>query len=230
MPSISVIPTTTVTVRRSWAEAAAFVVCGTLLFAPFIVFVINGGSYLQSGHESLAYRYFFPYRLTMGEEGVLWVPQGWATVILQRVIFAVQGYFVSPEVELRQSMELFGALTTAVQSALGLAVLGVAFWDRSLPWIQKAAVAMALLIPVYCTMTAGPYYWMLPDYYQLNVVLAAGLAYLFFKSERLVDGKSWITGAALLGAFLGVVVANKISLAIPCMVPLIPVVLSRASW
>jgi hypothetical protein len=210
-------------------QAAFLVGCATLLFVPFVIFVVNQGSYLQTGHEALAYRYFFLYRLASGEQGVLWTPQGWATAILQRVIFSVQGLLVSPEAALRESMELFGAMTTVVQSALGLALLRVAFWDRSLHWIQKTSVPMALLVPVYCTRTAGSYYWMLPDYYQLNVVLLAGVVYLSFKSERLVDGKSWIAGALLLGAFLGVVVANKVSLAIPCMLPLIPAVLGSGS-
>jgi hypothetical protein len=230
MTSLATMSAPTWTPPRTWTLAAAFLVCGTLLFVPLIIFLMNEGSYLQTAHESLAYRYFFPYRLASGEQAALWTPQGWTTAILQRVIFLIEGFFVSPESALRESMELFGALTTAVQAVLGLALLGVAFWDRALDWIQKASVAMALLIPVYCTANVGWQYWMLPDYYQLNVVLLAGLAYASFKSDCLVDGKSWITRAILLGTFLGVVVANKVSLAIACMVPLIPVVIGRGSW
>jgi hypothetical protein len=219
----------TPTSPRPWMQTAALVACATLLFVPFVIFVVNQGSYLQTGHEALAYRYFFQYRLAGGEAGVLWSPQGWATAALQRMIFTLQALFIAPEAQLRQSIELFGALTTAGQSGLGVLLLAVAFRDRSLHVIEKAAIALALLIPLLCT-PLGNYYWMLPDYYQLNMVLLAALVYCFSKAEGLATAQRWLTGAGLLGVYFGVVVANKVSLALPCLIPLIPIVFGTRPW
>jgi hypothetical protein len=208
----------------------AFVVCGALLMAPLAIFVVGGGSYLQTAHESLAYRYFFAYRMASAEDGLFWIPQGWVTAVLQRLVFGAEGIFVSPQGSLRLSMELFGILTTAVQTVLAVVLMGAVIRDRRLHWMEKAAVAMALLVPLYCTATAGPYYWLLPDYYHLNIVLLAAIVFLSFKSQRLAATSSWISGAIVLGAFAGVVIANKVSLAIPCLIPLIPVLLGSISW
>lgn len=190
------------------------------LFLPFIIFTYYDGSYLAYANESLAYRYFTTYRLMSGEQGLLWLPQGFFTLALQKIILLVQNHFIVPYASFRSSLEWFGIFTNTIQSLLALIVLAIIFTDSHLKLFFKWLPLIFFILMLYGTNNNGMYYNILPDYYQLDVALmAACLGSYFYIAFR---NSSEISHAAVgcIGILTGLAIVNKLSLLFPFLAPI----------
>lgn len=197
-----------------------FFLASISLFLPVGIFYFHNGSYLAYGNESLAYRYFTTYRLISGETGAIWLPQGFFTLALQKVIFIIQNNFVSPLTNFRASLELFGIFTNLVQTLLAIIVLLVIYLDKKLTPFYKWLPMVFFLILIYGSSSSGIYYSLLPDYYQLDMVMLASAIGLFYHFSFRKPNEITIFSICILGGATGLAIINKISLLFPFMAPL----------
>lgn len=203
-----------------WQGTLFFFLTSISLFLPVGIFYFFDGSYLAYGNESLAYRYFTTYRLIAGDDGAIWLPQGFFTLALQKVILIIQNNFVSPLTNLRSSLELFGIFTNLVQTLLAIIVLAVIYLDKKLTTFHKWLPLVFFLILIYGSSNNGIYYSLLPDYYQLDMVMLTSAIGLFYYFSFRKTHEITVFSICVLGGLTGLAIVNKISLLFPFMAPL----------
>jgi hypothetical protein len=214
-------------VTGRWAEPVAWLLAAAgacLLFAlPFLLIAYFHADYLPWGNESLAYRYFACERIQQGEGGSIWLPQGQLLGIVQHAIFFIVKRTVGGTgEELQRSANLFAAGTTLANVLLMSALFVTVGLSRVLRRGDKVLVFIVGLTPLYGTGTAGFYYSILPDYLHLDMVLVPVTVAFFLWQLRLPPpGGRWGRPAAL-GAWVGLLVANKVTLAAIGLVALLP--------
>jgi hypothetical protein len=185
---------------------------GLFAFPVFVAWTLNI-DFTLFANESLAYRYFLSERLVKGEPAWIW--QGHLLTVIQKGIYAVLNQ-VLPEYEpntLHARVQAFSFLTLACASLLMTALLAYAAFSRYIDWVDRALIAVAALAPIYATKAAGFYYSLLPDYFVLNIVLAAGAVVLAARFGRL-ENHGPITRAVAAGGYGGLLVSNKLTIGI----------------
>ena len=185
-----------------------------ICFIPIIIFYARHNSFIASFNESLAYRYFYVNRMVNGEINPhLWLPQGFLTTSIQKLVFFIQSLVISPWTQLNLSLESFGYLTFVAQGLIAALLLFFVMRDNKLEKIQKTLVVLCLFIPIY-GITTSIYlsYYTQPDYLALDIVLSAGFLYYFFLFSMRSDQEISLKMVGVIAFLSGVSVSNKISL------------------
>jgi hypothetical protein len=186
---------------------------------------------LTIANESLAYRFLFSERLLNGEGSSVWVLAGFLTTAIQTSLLKLINMFSGlPLGDLKDRTHWFSLLFTGGVVAAGIAVFLAASFQRSLRLVDLILLGIIGLGPLYLTRTIGFYYYSLPDYYHLNVLLALVAVWLFQlawhdRGTTTVDTHLPLK-IFLAGLFTGFVCANKVTMAI-IAVPLLIALLIR---
>jgi hypothetical protein len=181
---------------------------------------------LTIANESIAYRFLFSERLIAGEGASVWVLAGFLATAIQtsllRVINLVTSY---PQTDLFHRTHWYAYLYSGGLVAAGCAVFLLAAAKRSLRTAELILLGLVALGPLYLTKPIGFYYYTLPDYYLLDVLLTLMAVWLFQLAWLQTDstrlGTLKLFGA---GVFVGVICANKVTMAMiagPLLVPLV---------
>jgi len=186
-----------------------------LLFCmPFVLCLLLNAGFLSLANEPLAYRFFYSERIFSGE--TLAVGVGYSISILHHVVYA--GIHLFPAVAdgaLETRLDLFALTTNGLLSALLCAIFLLAMRSTRLRVIDLALLVLAA---------------MMADYHFLNVVLCVATLFIF---QQIWQRKEAVRGAEviLLGVFVGLAMANKITMLVVTGVILVPAVLTQSlSW
>jgi hypothetical protein len=214
---------------RRLPALAAMTAVALLFSGPFLLCWYLDAGFLNIANEPLAYRFFYPERILAGE--TLAVGVGYLVSVVHHAVYAAIHLF--PSVAggtLESRLDLFAITTNGVLSLLVGMMLLAAAWSRRLTASDLALLALVSLAPIYGTVYIGFYYAMLADYHFLNIVICIATLLLFQLIWRREQPVSRAT-VLLLGAFAGLVAANKITMVILAGVVLVPAVLYRgAGW
>ena len=208
-----------------------YVLIASVLFAlPFLASLYFGADPLTVANESVAYRFLYSERLLGGEGSTVWVAAGFLTTAVQNVLLAVIDTFSGIAADdLRGRVHLFANATGALHSLLAAGIFFLAAQNRRLLWIDRLLLALVGLGPLYLTRTSGFYYYSLPDYYLTNVVLTLTAVFLFQNEWRREEEGNPLLRYTLLGCFVGLMVANKITMAPFAAVVLAPALLADSA-
>jgi len=207
----------------------------TLAFAfPWLALLWYRADPLTIANESIAYRFLFSERLLHGERATVWVLAGFLTTAIQTTGLAVINGIWSPSLaSLPLRMHLFAYGYTGFVTAVGGAIFFRAAANRRLTVAGLLLLALPALGPAYATRGGGFYYYTLPDYYHLDVLLTLAAVWIFLllwtrEPDAALSGRRLF----LLGVFVGVMCANKVTMAtlgLPLLaVPLLAAPLTRA--
>ena len=197
--------------ERAWGIVYALV-CGSLYSLPLFVVIHYKADFTYFANESLAYRYFLSERLSSGEYAWIW--QGHLTTSIQNFIYLVVDRFLAPSPsDLHLRLQLFSVLTLTFYAVLTTGLFLIAGQTQRLDWRDRFLVAMIPLAPLYTTLS-GSYYHLAPDYWALDIILAAGAALLFQYEWRSKISDRSLFKIALLGGYCGLLAANKIYMSI----------------
>ena len=214
-----------------WKLALALFFSGAFAM-PLILNIAYRADPLTIANESLAYRFLFSERLLNGEGSSVWVLAGFLTTAIQTTILKVINLCSAfPQGDLQDRTHWFAYLFTGGIVVSGVFVYLTAAAQRSMRIVDLALLGLVGLGPLYVTRTIGFYYYSLPDYYHLNVLLAL-LAVWFFQLAwhcRECDlSPSYATLRVILaGLFTGAICANKVTMAIIAVPLLLAVVFRR---
>ena len=182
-------------------------------FIPIILFYINSDSFVISHNESLAYMYFYSYRMIHGEiNKFLLLPHSFITTSIQKLIIIIQSLIISPQTNLRLSLELFSYLTNFVHGCIAALLLFFTFRDNKLEKTQKALIVLGLFIPIYGTSPTYRSYYTEPTYYSLDIVISAFFIYFFYFFSIRTNQQITLQMIGRIAFLSGLFVSNKISL------------------
>lgn len=219
---------------RKWRRGALSILVSALGAAVFSCPLIYAYSvdadYIALEDESLAYRYGHAHRIAAGDTSMVWLPQGYTLGIIQRGIYGVLSD-PSSITAFRDALNQFGFLTGLTFCSLVLMLLLVVNLDPRLSVHQKLWPYFSILAAEYGLGSAGLFYALGPDYYFLNVIFVGASVYLFLRGWSRFDDPVSVGAVLALGAFVGCVGANKISMLPVASLAAAPVVLrSAGSW
>jgi hypothetical protein len=197
--------------RNNSKRRASFFFLSVLIYLlPIILFALFKRSFIASYNESIAYRYFYAFRMLAGEHNPnLWLPQGFVTTSIQKLIIIIEDFFFSPVQQLNLSLEIFGYLTYIGHAFLAALLLFCVIFDDRLKIYQQAFIVLGLFIPIFCTNFINI---LIPDYYSLDTILIAGFIYYFFIIASRNNQEISLQLIAIIAFISGISVANKISL------------------
>jgi len=187
----------------------------TLAFAfPNLAALWYGADPLTIANESVGYRYLFSERLLNGEGSSVWVLAGFLTTAIQTTWLGFLNLFSQANAsELHWRLQFFSYGYSAM---VVLAATGVLFWSaahRRLSFTDLALLSLSALGPAYATRSSGFYYYTLPDYYHLNVLLTLISVWLFLLMWRgPLPVANPLRRLILISLFVGVMCANKITM------------------
>jgi hypothetical protein len=197
--------------ERAWGIVYALF-CGSLYSLPLFVAIRYNADFTYFANESLAYRYFLSERLSSGNYAWIW--QGHLTTSIQNLIYLVVDRHLAPSAsDFHLRLQLFSLLTLGFNVALTTSLFVIAGQTKRLDWLDRFLVALIPLAPLYATIS-GSYYHLAPDYWALNVILAAGAVLLFQCEWRSQTPPRSLVKFALLGGYCGLLVSNKIYMGI----------------
>lgn len=185
---------------------------------PFAAACWLNASPLTIANESIAYRFLFSERLLNGEGASVWVLAGFLTTAIQTTILAAINLFIpSTPADLPLRLDVYAYLFSGLVTAAGVAIIVAVGRAREFPVTRLLILALAAIGPLYFTRDTGFYYFTLPDYYHLNVLLSFGIVAAF--QAVWLNARASNTGAPaslplLLGCsvLVGAAAANKITL------------------
>ncbi len=200
--------------RLPWTLAAMIAVGFSF---PLVASLWFGASPLTIANESIAYRFLFSERLLNGEGASVWVLAGFLTTAIQTTILAVINLFIpsSPEA-LSTRLDVYAYLFSGLVTVVGIALLACTARARVHPVTRLVLCGLAAIGPLYLTRDTGFYYFTLPDYYHLNVLLSVALVVCFqavWLKEAPAEGPGtgWLV-VVLISLLIGAAAANKITL------------------
>jgi hypothetical protein len=187
----------------------------TLAFSfPFLATIWYRGDPLILANETVAYRFFFAERLLHGEGASIWVLAGFLTTAVQTAWLAVINLFCAPSPEtLSLRLHLFAYGFSFFVAAAGGAIFFRAAANRRLAFAELLLLSIPALGPAYLTRIIGFYYYYLPDYYHLNVLLTVAAVWIFLLLWT--DARSSarpLRQVFFLGLFVGLMGGNKITM------------------
>ena len=197
-----------------------------LLFSmPFVLCLTLNAGFLSLANEPLAYRFFFAERIFAGE--TITVGVGYLISILHQIVYAVMHLFQSvANNSLEVRLDLFALITNGILSAFVCFIFLLASLSKSLRVIDLALLTLLTLMPLYGTVMIGFDYLMMADYYSLNIILLVTTLFIF-QQVWLRDKVLSRTLVIFLGIFVGLAMANKITMLVVTGVVLVPAVLAR---
>jgi len=196
-----------------------------LLFSmPFILCLTLNAGFLSLANEPLAYRFFFAERIFAGE--TITVGVGYLIGVLHQIVYAVMHLFNSvANSSLGVRLDRFALITNGVLSAFICLIFLLATLSKSLRVVDLALLTLVALMPLYGTLMIGFDYLMMADYYSLNIILLVTTLFIF-QRVWLLDKVLSRTSVILLGIFVGLATANKITMLVVTGVVLVPAVLA----
>lgn len=206
--------------------AEAVMALAALLFCmPFVLCLALDAGFLSLANEPLSYRFFFSERIFAGE--TVAIGQGYLIIILHHIVYLVMHLFPSvANSTLEARLDLFALLTNGVLSALLCAIFLLAARSERLRVLDLTLLPLVALMPIYGTVMIGFDYAMMADYLFLNIVLCVATLFIFQQAWRR-DVAVSRTSVILLGIFVGLAMANKITMLVVTGVVLVPAVLAR---
>jgi hypothetical protein len=190
-------------------------ICSGLFAFPLLTAIYYHGDFTYLTNESVAYRYFLSERLVEGDN-TAWIWNGQLTTAIQNVIFFLINRYLEPT-DLQGRLQLFSFLTLGCYAVLMAGLFFVAGQNQKIKWIDRLLLAIVGLAPLYATKSQGFYYFLLPDYITLDVILAAGAVFLFQRECRLQPPDGSLSKVALLSGYGGLIAANKLFMAVPAV-------------
>ena len=181
---------------------------------PLLLIVGYGAEALTLGNESLAYRFFYSYRILHGEGGNIVLAQGYPLSALQNLILILSGQLESDAMSLRSAFNSFTNLTIAFNTSLLIASFTLSAIVPQVKWTDRILLLIVGLGPMYSTSGQGFRHSLWPDYYQLNVAIAALALSLFQVVWRHPDLRKSDVLALVAGIFVGLATANKITVGV----------------
>lgn len=190
-----------------------------LYLAPFIFAAVSRFECFAYANESIAYRWGHASRAAFGDVPPI-LPQGFTVFAAQQWIVKAAEWLQPPTgASLRQTLQLFSWSTFVLFSGLFTLTMSLALKRRTLTAEHIAAVGLPAMASFYGSGALGLYYFLLPDYYHLNVIL--GCAFTLFMIQVMPDraGASEARPAIIvgLGIVLGLGLGNKVTWAVPCV-------------
>ena len=197
-----------------------------LLFSmPFILCLTLNAGFLGLANEPLAYRFFFSERIFAGE--TVAIGQGYLIGILHQIFYAVMHMFHSiSSSSLEARLDLFALITNGVLSSFVCFIFLLATLSKRLRVVDMALLTLVTLMPLYGTVMIGFDYLMMADYYSLNIILLVATLFIF-QQVWLQDKVLSCTLVIFLGIFVGLAMANKITMLVVTGVVLVPAVLAK---
>ena len=195
---------------------------------PLLLVLAYHAEILTIGSESLAYRFFFSYRILNGESRNIWFLQGYLLSAAQNSLLVLSGADKVDGSGLRWALNFFSLGSLALNTAVLAAAAAVVSFTRGITWTDRVMFAIIGLGPMYATSGQGFQHSLWPDYYHLNVAISAlGLALFQVAWRRPELGRHaiWVFAA---GLFAGLAAANKITAGV-CGAALILVLVFRPS-
>jgi hypothetical protein len=200
------------TTRRTTSlGVAARAGCVAAVLAPVVIAVVYGADFLDFANESTAYRFFFCVRVVHGETVV--VGAGYLLGAIQQVIYSCIRAPIADPAALREQIQAFAFWTNVALAALLAGLLLASFADRRLREEDSWLVALVPIISIWGTRVTGFDYALMADYHLLNIILVTGSVWLFIREWRRSSPSS-LWDVALAGLWLGVIMANKVTLVV----------------
>lgn len=178
---------------------------------PLLLIASNNAEALTLGNESLAYRFFYSYRILQGEGGHIVLAQGFPLSAFQNLVLVLSGTVNLDAQSLRSAFNSFSIVTLAFNTSLLIAAFSIGALARGIKWTDRILLVIVGLGPMYATAGQGFRHSMWPDYYHLNVAIAAVALALFQVAWRRPDFGRHALWAFAAGAFVGLSTANKIT-------------------
>lgn len=227
-PAAAVLKTTPL-----WPRLVLAAVLTAAFAFPNLAALWYGADPLTIANESVGYRYLFSERLLNGEGASVWVLAGFLTTAIQTTWLAVINLFSEPTpAELAWRLHVFSHGFSGMVVVAAGTVLFSAALNRRLSFTELALLAIPALGPAFATRSSGFYYYTLPDYYHLNVLLTLASTWLFLiqiRNEQPVTHP--LCRLFLLGLFVGMICANKITmLMIGLPLIIVPLLDAPLSW
>lgn len=139
---------------RRLPALAAMIAVALLFSGPFLLCLYLDAGFLNIANEPLAYRFFYPERILVGE--TLAVGVGYLVSVLPHAVYAAIHLF--PAVAggtLESRLDLFAITTNGVLSLLVCLMLLAAARMRRLTATDLALLALVSLAPIYGTVYMG---------------------------------------------------------------------------
>jgi len=208
---------------RRIAAIAILATCALLFSLPFILCVIFNAGFLDLANEPLAYRFFYSERIFAGETVVVGV--GYLISVLHHAVYGILHLFPAvAKGSLERRLDLFALTTNGILSATLFVLFYLAARSRQLRIGDLALLALVALVPIYGTRRLGFDYALMADYQFLNIVLCVAALLLFQLYWRREGKMSTRLEVVLLGAFVGMAAANKITMLVVAGMVLVPAV------
>lgn len=213
---------------RRWVKAA-IVLAAIFFCAPLISALALDAGFLSLANETLAYRFFYSERMLAGE--TLAVGVGYLVSVVHHIVYLSMHVFPSvAAASLETRLDLFSLLTIGALSATLCGILFIAIRSSRLLLIDHILLVMTMLVPLYGTVIMGFLYALMADYHLVNIILCTATLLLFqwvWRNTSMVSRPTVIA----LGIFVGIAMANKITMLVPAGVILVPAVFHRsAKW
>jgi hypothetical protein len=209
-----------------------FAAAGAACFLLPIVFALAcHTSFLALANESVAYRFFLSERILAGEGATAWIWQGFLTSAIQTTLLALTTrlHLVSLA-DLPAQIAAFSYSYSILVALLGASIFAAAARLARISTLQIALMFIALFFSIFFTRDTGFHWAITPDYFALDNVLATLALFLFYAwgDEDTPRPVLLDTVRVLMGGILaGLMISNKITMAVVAAMPLIPVVFRR---
>lgn len=201
---------------------------GSAAFAfPLLVALWYHASPLTVANESIAYRFLLSERILSGEGGSVGTWQGFLTSALETTILGLINIFCRlPSNDLEGRIQLYAYSYLTLVTAGGVTVLFAAARSRLIDARNMALLVLAAAGPVFLTRMSGFYYFALPDYYILDVLLGV-ISLFLFQLEWTAGagdppnsrGPGWAIAGGLIVGFM---TSNKVTMLVVAALPLVP--------
>ena len=204
------------------ASRAFAAACGVLFALPLAACLVFRAGFLDLANEPLAYRYFYTERVIAGDPVVVGV--GYLVGLVHRAVYAAM--LLLPKlagVGLDARLDFFALATNGVLTAMMAALCVIAAVASRLRPVDRALFGLAVLMPLYGTGQMGFDFCLQADYPFLDIVLCAATV-LVFQFEWAAKGTPSRRAVVLAGGFIGLAMANKITMLVGAGVVAVPVV------
>jgi hypothetical protein len=199
--------------RWRWSRPVALVFLAVLILAPLVLVATRGATLSGLYEESVGFRYFYSLRTVLGENSVLFLPQGQIQDLLSQAIQIALNFAGYQLYDTEGRIDAFSYSLVACAMLLAL----FAFWFGNAEQGEgpTACLLAATLwgstfyLPGYNTV----YSLLQPDYLPFILAIGIGANALI---ARLVPGGTispW-RDAVVFGLFLGLCLATKLTLAV----------------
>lgn len=211
---------------RRWSRPAALVILAVLILTPLVLVATRGATLSGLYEESIGFRYFYSLRTVLGENAVLFLPQGQIQDLLSQAIQIALNFAGYPHYDTEGRIDAFSYSLVACAMLLAL----LAFWFGNAEQ-GKGPIACLFAATLWGSMFYLPgyntvYSLLQPDY--LPFILAIGIGANVLIARLALGGTvSSDRDAVVFGLFLGLCLATKLTLAVFAAMAMMVYVIER---